>query len=170
MTAAPPSVAVTNPDIPMPGPARTGGHTALPMRDVIRLGADSIHYLAVFDDHSERPLYLGRQTRIATTDQRIICYARDGGCTRPGCLQPGYHSEVHHSPDRSPVGATDADKLFFACPPDHKLLTDGHWHATVTDTGRLAWTDGTTPPEINHAHHPEELLHGNTHPPDDERD
>jgi Domain of unknown function (DUF222) len=139
------------------------------MRDVIRLGADSIHYLAVFDDHSERPLYLGRQTRITTTDHRIICYARDGGCTRPGCLQPGYHSEVHHSPDWSPDGATDADKLFFACPPDHKLLTDGHWHATVTDTGRLAWTDGTTPPEINHAHHPEALLHGNTDPPDDQQ-
>jgi hypothetical protein len=45
--------AVTNPDIPMPGPARTGGDSALPIRDVIRLGADSIHYLAVFDHHTE---------------------------------------------------------------------------------------------------------------------
>ncbi len=68
--------AVSNPDVAMPAPARTGGDTALPMRDVIRMGADGIHYLAVFDDHSERPLYLGRQHRIATTDQRIICYAR----------------------------------------------------------------------------------------------
>jgi hypothetical protein len=40
-----------------------------------------------------------------------------------------------------------------------------HYHASVTDAGRLAWTDGTTPPDINHAHHPEELLHGNTDPP-----
>ena len=54
--------AVTNPDIPMPPPARTGGDTALPMRDVIRMAADGIHYLVVFDDHSERPIYLGRQT------------------------------------------------------------------------------------------------------------
>ncbi|HXL59735.1 MAG TPA: DUF222 domain-containing protein, partial [Mycobacterium sp.] len=67
--------AVTNPDIPMPPPARTGGDTALPMRDVLRMGVDGIHYLAVFDDHSERPIYLGRQNRIATADQRIICYA-----------------------------------------------------------------------------------------------
>ena len=36
---------------------------------------------------------------------------------------------------------------------------------SLTDTGRLAWTDGTTPPDINHAHHREELLHGNTDPP-----
>jgi hypothetical protein len=161
--------AVTNPDIPMPSPARTGGDTALPMRDVIRVGADAIHYLAVFEDHTERPLYLGRQTRIATTDQRIICYARDGGCTRPGCQAPGYHCEVHHCPDWSPDGATDADSLFFACAPDHKLITDGHYQTEVTDTGRLAWTDATTPPDINHAHHPEELLRGNTDPPDDEQ-
>ena len=159
--------AVTNPDIPMPPPARTGGDTALPMRDVVRL-ASGIHYLAVFDDHSERPIYLGRQTRIATADQRIICYARDGGCTRPGCLAPGYHSEVHHSPDWSPDGRTDADCLFFACPPDHKLVSEGHYQTAVTDTGRLAWTDGTQPPDINHAHHPEELLHGNTDPPDED--
>jgi hypothetical protein len=62
--------------------AYVGGDTALPMRDVIRLASDSIHYLAVFDDHTERPLYLGRQTRIATADQRIICYAYNVGFAR----------------------------------------------------------------------------------------
>ena len=61
---------MTNPDIPMPPPARTGGDTALPMRDVVRLASDGIHYLAVFDNHSERPIYLGRQTRIATAEIR----------------------------------------------------------------------------------------------------
>jgi len=153
--------AVNNPAVSMPPPARTGGDTALPMRDLIRMATDAIHYLAVFDEHTGRPLYLGRQTRIATTDQRIICYARDGGCTRPDCLTPGYHSEVHHSPDwSSPQGRTDTDTLFFACGPDHTAVTQGRWKTTVTDTGRLAWTDGTNPPEINHAHHPDELLRG----------
>ena len=61
----------------MPAPARTGGDTALPMRDVIRMASDGIHYLAVFDEHTERPIYLGRETRIATADQRIICYAKE---------------------------------------------------------------------------------------------
>ena len=108
--------------------------------------------------------------RIATTDQRIICYARDGGCTRPNCLEPGYHSEVHHSPDWATGGTTDADTLFFACGPDHKRASDGHYETTVTDTGRLAWTDGTKPPQINHAHHPEELLRGDPDPPDGDED
>ena len=61
-------------------------------------------------------------------------------------------------------------QAFFACAPDHKQVTDGHQQTTVTDTGRLAWTDGTKPPEINHAHHPEELLRGNTDPPDTQQD
>src|SRR6478736_3480506 len=79
-------------------------------------------------------------------------------------------TEVHHSPDWTPHGATDADKLFFACGPGHKRVTDGHYHTSLTDTGRLAWTDGTTPPDINHAHHPEQLLHGNTDPPHNDVD
>jgi len=129
--------AVTDPDVPMPSPARTGGDTALPMRDLIRMAADAIHYLAVFDDHSDRPIYLGRQKRIATEDQRIICYARDGGCTRPNCTEPGYHCEAHHAMDWAHGGRTDADNLFFSCGPDHTALTDGTWQAQVADTGRL---------------------------------
>ncbi len=157
--------AVNNTAVSMPSPARTGGETALPMRDLIRMATDAIHYLAVFDEHSGRPLYLGRQTRIATTDQRVICYARDGGCTRPNCLTPGYQCEVHHSPDWAAGGPTDADTLFFACAPDHKLLTAGHHSATVTTAGRLAWTNSQSPPQINHAHHAEELLQADPDPP-----
>jgi uncharacterized protein DUF222 len=150
--------AINNPTIPMPPPARTGGGSALPMRDLLRMAANAIHYLAVFEDHSERPLYLGRTKRIATADQRIICYARDRGCTRPGCTKPGYHCEVNHDPAWGKGGNTDADCLFFDCGPDHTLISKGLLHTKVTDTGRLAYTDGTGPPEINHAHHPNELL------------
>jgi Domain of unknown function (DUF222) len=158
--------AVVNPSIPMPSPATTGGGSRLPMRDLIRLAAKAIHYLAVFDDHTGRPLYLGRQKRIATADQRLICYARDRGCTRPNCLESGYRCEVHHSPDWAHGGRTDADKLFFACCCDHGGASRGEWHTIVTDIGRLGWTDGAGPPRINHAHHPEELLRGDPDPPD----
>ena len=36
-----------------------------------------------------------------------------------------------------------ADALFFGCKPDHKLVSKGDWETVVTDTRRLAWTDGT---------------------------
>ena len=154
--------------VPMPGPARTGGGSRLPMSDLIRMAAKAIHYLAVFNNHTERPLYLGRQKRIATADQRLICHARDRGCTRPNCLEPGYHCEVHHAPDWARGGQTDADKLFFACGCDHGVASRGELHTVVTASGRLGWTDGSGPPEINHAHHPDELLRGDPDPPSDE--
>ena len=160
--------AAVDPSVPMPVPARTGGGSRLPMRDVIRMAASAIHYLAVFDDHTERPLYLGRQKRIATADQRLICYARDRGCTRPNCLVSGYRCEVHHSRDWADGGRTDADKLYFACGPNHGMASRGELHTIVTECGRLGWTDGTGPPEINHAHHPDELLRGDPDPPDQE--
>ena len=115
--------------------------------------------MAVFEDHTNRPLYLGRTKRAATADQRIICYARDRGCTRPDCTEPGYHSEVHHDPPWATGGRTDADCLFFGGGPDHTLLSKGpSFQTKVTDTGRLAWTDGPLAHEINLAHHPDELL------------
>ncbi|WP_155728602.1 DUF222 domain-containing protein, partial [Mycobacterium avium] len=67
------------------GRAVTGGWTLLPMRDVIRMARHAYHYLAVFDEHSSRPLYLGRSRRVASPDQRVLRYAKDRGCTHPGC-------------------------------------------------------------------------------------
>ncbi len=128
------------------------------MRDLIAMAGNAIHYLAVFDGHSRRPLYLGRSKRIATADQRIICYARDRGCTYPNCTVPGYHSEVHHAPGWYPDGRSDADKLFFACGAHNAVAEQVDVSTTVTEDGRLAWSAGTGPPEINRLHHPEELL------------
>ena len=158
--------AAVDPSVPMPASARTGGGSQLPMRDLIRMAASAIHYLAVFDDHTERPLYLGRQKRIASADQRLICYARDRGCTRPNCLESGYRCEVHHSDDWRRGGRTDADKLYFLCGCDHGVVSRGEAQTVVTASGRLGWTDGTGPPEVNHAHHPDELLRGDPDPPD----
>lgn len=127
--------AVADPSTPMPAPARTGGGSRLPMRDLIRMAARAIHYLAVFDNHTERPLYLGRQSRIATADQRLICYARDRGCTHPNCLEPGYHCEVHHSPDWAHGGRTDADKLYFGCGCHHGMASRGERRTRVMPNG-----------------------------------
>lgn len=163
--------AIADPSVPMPPPARTGGGSSLPMRDLIAMAAaGSMHYLAVFDDHTERPLYLGRSKRLASSDQRLICYSRDGGCTHPRCTAPGYHCEVDHAPSWVPDGRTDADSLFFGCGPHNKAKGRGEYTTTVTGQGRLAWTDGTESPQlspqVNRLHHPEELLADSLEPPD----
>lgn len=152
------AAAVRDPALPMPPPARTGGGSVLPMRDLIRMAAHAVHYLAVFDSHRARPLYLGRAKRLATADQRIMCHARDHGCTH--CSQSGYHCEVNHAVDFAAGGRTDADNLFFACGPSNQAAAEGRYTTTVTDRGRLAWSDGAGPPRVNPLHHPEELLGG----------
>src|SRR5947209_5315252 len=142
------------------GRAVTGGGTLLPMRDVIRMASHAYHYLAVFDEHSSRPLYLGRTRRIASPDQRIVLYAKDRGCTHPGCDVPGYWSEVHHVTAWSAGGSTDADNLAFACPPNHDLAEKG-WQTRRLPTGRTEWIP---PPRLdrgartNDYHHPERLF------------
>ncbi|VBA56199.1 HNH endonuclease signature motif containing protein [Mycobacterium attenuatum] len=142
------------------GRAVTGGGTLLPMPDVIRLARHAYHYLAVFDQHTSRPLYLGRSRRIASPDQRIVLYAQDRGCTHPGCDVPGYWCEVHHVEEWAAGGRTDIDTLTFACTPDHKLIGKG-WHTRKLPNGRTAWIP---PPELdtgtrtNDYHHPERLF------------
>jgi hypothetical protein len=135
----------------------------LPVREVIRMASHAYHYLAVFDQHTNRPLYLGRTRRIASPDQRIVLYAKDRGCTHPGCDVPGYWSEVHHVDDWATGGPTDIDKLTFACTANHKLAGKG-WTTRKLPNGQTEWIP---PPHLDHGqprtndyHHPEKLLHG----------
>jgi hypothetical protein len=145
------------------GRAVTGGGTLLPMPDVIRMARHAYHYLAVFDKHSERPLYLGRTRRIASPDQRVVLYAKDRGCTAPGCDVPGYWCEVHHVDDWATGGKTDADRLTFACGANHKLVGKG-WTTKKLPNGRTEWIP---PRHLDHGqkrtndfHHPERTFEG----------
>lgn len=142
------------------GRAVTGGGTLLPMRDVIRMARHAYHYLAVFDEHSSRPLYLGRSRRIASPDQRVVLYAQDRGCTHPGCDVPGYWCEVHHLEEWAAGGKTDIDNLALTCIPNHKLAEQG-WKTRKLPNGRTEWIP---PPHLdrgartNDYHHPERLF------------
>jgi hypothetical protein len=142
------------------GRAVTGGGTLLPMRDVIRMASHAYHYLAVFDEHQSRPLYLGRSRRVASPDQRVVLYAKDRGCTHPGCDAPGYWCEVHHIDEWADGGATDIDNLTFACRPHHKLAGTS-WRTKRLANGRTGWIP---PPQFdlgertNDYHHPEGIV------------
>ena len=120
------------------------------MCDVIRQAAAAQHYLVVFDNHTDQPLYLGRAKRLASTAQRIVLYARDPGCTFPGCTAPAYHSEVHHrSADWADGGLTDIDDETLACGPDNRRVKPGGWTTRKSKDGRTEWT----PPELRQTHH-----------------
>lgn len=143
------------------GLAVTAGGTQLPMRDVIRMASHAWHYLAVFDTHCGRPLYLGRAKRIASPDQRIVLHAKERGCSAPGCTVPGYLTEVHHVDEWADGGLTNIDDLTFACKPHHGLIKSGGWRTRKLKDGSTEWLP---PPQLplpggtNTYHHPERLL------------
>jgi hypothetical protein len=133
------------------------------MKDVIRLAQHAHHYLAVFNRHTEIPLYLGRSRRIASAGQRIMLHAKDRGCTRPGCTVAGYHCQAHHATkDWVNGGHTNITELTLACPPDHRLLQESGWTTRKRTDGRTEWIP---PPHldggqtrVNDYHHPDNYL------------
>lgn len=73
---------------------------------------------------------------------------------------PGYWCQVHHVDEWAAGGSTDADKLTFACDPQHQLAGKG-WRTTKSADGRTEWIP---PPQLergvrtNDYHHPERLF------------
>ncbi|MCK8646467.1 HNH endonuclease signature motif containing protein [Mycobacterium colombiense] len=150
------------------GKGLTGGGTILPMSDVIRLARHAHHYLAIFDKGKALALYHTR--RLASPGQRIVLYAKDRGCSHPGCDVAGYYCEVHHVEDWARTHRTDVDQLTLACGPHHRLLEKG-WATRKRANGDTEWIPpphlDSGQPRTNTFHHPEDLLCGHEDGGDD---
>ncbi|MGB3473490.1 MAG: HNH endonuclease signature motif containing protein [Mycobacterium sp.] len=145
------------------GKAHTGGGTWLPMSDVIAMASHAHHYLRIYQGAKELALF--HTKRLASPAQRVVLYAKERGCSHPGCPIPGYHCEVHHDDDYAKTGRTDITDLTLRCGPHHQLITTGGWKTRKRHDG----TTQTLPPphldhgqpQTNHYHHPERLLREN---------
>ncbi len=123
------------------GVAVTHTGTKLPVKDLVRMAAQgSDNYLAVFDDHTGQPLYLGRAARTASAAQRLALFARDLGCTRPNCTAPASRSQAHHITNWREDGLTNVDTMTLACGCDNRLVDTGGWSTTMGPDGRTHWT------------------------------
>ena len=137
----------------------TAGGTLLPMRDLIRMAAHATHYLAVFDHHTECALYLGGPSGSRLPTSGLCCTPRTVAAPHPAA-PPRYLCEVHHVEEWATGGATDIDKLTFACTGHHKLLD----HGWTTKNSPTATPNGSHHPNsplplgTNTYHHPEKLL------------
>jgi hypothetical protein len=148
------------------GIARTASGVDIPVKDALELAAVHDTSLAVFANHSADVLYFGRAKRTAQTGQRLALFAKDRGCTKPGCRNPATWVEIHHVKAWINGGLTDIDVLAPACPPHHGLIGDGEdqWQTVMItegpDAGRVAWIapkviDPEQIPRVNRAHHPD---------------
>lgn len=145
------------------GTAVTTSGTRMSIPDVIRLAAHAWHYLAIYDKHTNLPLHLGRTRRIATPAQRLMLFARDRGCTRPGCTAPANRSQAHHAQqDFAMGGRTNIDELALGCGPDQRLVGPGKWTTRINSHGQCEWIPppllDTGQARINNHHHPQRYL------------
>lgn len=148
------------------GKGLTGGGTVVPMSDLIRMASHAHHYLALFD--GGKPLALYHTKRLASPAQRIMLYAKDRGCTKPGCDAPAYHSQVHHVRGWAATRSTDIDVLTLACGTDNRLVEKG-WTTRKNAHRDTEWIPPAHldhgQPRTNSYHHPERFLRD---PQDDE--
>lgn len=93
--------------------------------------------------------------------QRIMLYAKDSGCSAPGCDVPGYYCEVHHVTPYAQCRNTDVNDLTLGCGGHHPLAERG-WTTRKNAHGDTEWLP---PPHLDHGqprvntfHHPEKLL------------
>jgi hypothetical protein len=141
------------------GKALTAGGSLLPMSDVIRLAGHAHHYLAIFDKGKALALY--HTKRLASPAQRIMLYAKDRGCSFPGCPVPANLCETHHCNRYATNPVTDINDLALACGPNHKLAEQG-WTTRKNHHGDTEWIPPAHldhgQPRTNTYHHPEKLL------------
>lgn len=154
--------------------------TLIPVSDLIELAAknEPTSYLAVFRHHTREPLYLGRakKNRFASKAQRLMLFARDGGCTAEGCDAPFIRTQAHHSPDWALGGRTDIDAVGSACGGHNRWVgpTIGQWETAFLldgpNAGRMVWrpTGSRGPWRLNPSHHPEFLAGTQAHAPPDQ--
>jgi hypothetical protein len=151
------------------GKGLTGGGTILPMSDVIRLARHARHYLAIFDKGKALALY--HTKRLANPAQRIVLYAKDRGCSAPGCDVKGYYCEVHHVTDYAKCHTTDVNDLTFGCGTNHQLVRPGGWTTRKNARGDTEWIPpphlDRGQPRTNTFHHPEKLLQDSDDDDDD---
>lgn len=143
------------------GTATTATGGTVPLRDALALATDAHWVLCLFDGDGQ-PLHLGRSVRLASPAQRLALYARDRGCTRPGCDMPAQWTQVHHLDEWQHGGLTNVNTMCLVCPFDHALITSDGFTVRMGAAGRVEWIappdiDPERTPRINTIHHPPDL-------------
>ena len=85
-------------------------------------------------DRTGRPLWLGRNQRLANAPQRLAVAVRDGGCFE--CGAPMHRCDLHHVQEwHRDRGRTDIDNLVAVCRRHHKWLEANNLVVRRTPTG-----------------------------------
>jgi len=123
-----------------------GGRADLPIDTVKRLLCDC-SLVTVAQDADGNPLDVGRKQRTVSTPLRRALYARDRGCTFPGCHRTRY-LDGHHVKHWHHGGETKPDNMTLLCAYHHRMLHEGGFSIAreADDTLRFVTANGRTIP------------------------
>jgi len=143
------------------GRATTHHGGTLSIDDALRLAADG-HVLPAILNDAGGILAYGTGHRLATPGLRKAAFARDRGCTFPGCARTAAQSEIHHATDWAKGGETNLDNLAIACGYHNNEGPARGWRTVMID-GVPHWQPPPwhpmQQPQRNYLHHPELLTH-----------
>jgi hypothetical protein len=126
------------------------GRCDLPIDTVKRLLCDCSS-VTVIEDENGHPLDVGRKRRTVSTPLKRALYARDRGCTFPGCHR-NRHLHGHHLKHWIDGGETSADNMTLLCTHHHRRLHEGRF-GIVREEGRtlrFVTDDGRTIPRCGY--------------------
>lgn len=142
------------------GTATTHHGGTLSIDEALRIAADGALIPAVLGGTGEI-LDFGRSRRLASRGQRRALFARDRGCTFPGCPKPASESEVHHSTEWIKGGRTDLGSLAIVCGYHNNEAPRQGWQTVMVNGIPYwkppSWRDPQQRPRRNYLHHPELL-------------
>jgi hypothetical protein len=98
------------------------GRSGLPVESVRRIACDADRIVIVED--GEKPLSVGRKTRIVPAAIKRALWARDKGCRFPGCGRRRF-VDAHHIEHWSAGGETSLANLMLLCSAHHRLVHEG---------------------------------------------
>lgn len=128
------------------------GRADLPIETVRRLLCDC-SVVTVLEDADGKPLDVGRKQRTVSTPLRRALYARDRGCTFPGCHRKRY-AAAHHLKHWIDGGETTAENMTLLCTYHHRMLHEGGFSIVkeADETLRFMTADGRTIPRCGYRH------------------
>jgi len=141
------------------GRATTHHGGTLSIDEALKLAAEG-HVLPQILNDCGGILAYGTGRRLASTGMRKATFARDRGCTFPGCPRTAAQSEIHHATDWAKGGRTDLDNLAIACGYHNTEGPKQGWRTMMLD-GVPHWQPPpwhpVQKPLRNYLHHPELL-------------
>ena len=132
------------------------GRSDLAMESVRRLSCDG-STVAMVDGAGEEPLRVGRKQRTVPVALKRALWARDKGCSFPGCTHTRY-VDAHHVLHWSEGGEASIENTMLLCSAHHRLVHEGGYE--IIKDHRGCWyfrrPDGRAIP--THGYHPEDIV------------